>query len=65
MINIFLTAIALVFVIEGILPFACPNCWRNTIRRIADQTNKNIRILGLLSMIVGVVLLFLIHHRFI
>ena len=64
MINIFLTAIALVFVIEGIFPFLCPDCWRNTMAKLILQKNRTVRITGLISMLVGVVLLFLIHHGF-
>ena len=53
------TAVALLLVIEGILPFAAPAVWRDTFRRIAEFSDGQIRFFGLTFMIVGLVLLFL------
>ena len=53
-------AIALMLVIEGVLPFVAPNLWRDTFRRITQMSDGQIRFVGLTSMLVGVLLLVLI-----
>ena len=57
MLNILLLAIALMLVIEGLLPFLAPRVWRETFRRVTELTDGQIRFIGLSSMLVGVVLL--------
>ncbi len=52
-----LTAIALVLIIEGLLPFLAPNAWRETFRRILQLSDGQIRFFGLTSMILGLLLL--------
>jgi hypothetical protein len=58
----FFAAVALVLVIEGMLPFLKPETWRRTIGRIADQPNNALRLMGLMSMIVGVALLYVVRQ---
>ena len=54
-------AVALVFIIEGMLPFISPHRWRNMLA-MADQMNDRvIRNIGLGSMLVGLLLLYLVH----
>jgi len=53
----FLMALALMLVLEGVLPFLAPNLWRDTFRRITQMNDGQIRFIGLSSMIVGVLLL--------
>lgn len=53
----FLSAVALVFVIEGIVPFISPVSLRKTYLRLTQMSDSSIRISGLLSMIAGVVIL--------
>lgn len=57
-----LTAFALMLVIEGILPFLVPGVWRETFRRLTEMTDGQIRFVGLTSMIVGLMLLYLVRH---
>jgi len=54
----FLMALALMLVIEGILPFLFPAQWRETFRRITQFSDGQIRFFGLSSMLVGLLLLF-------
>jgi len=54
----FLTAIALMLIIEGILPFIAPATWRETFRRLLLMADGQIRFIGLSSMVLGLVLLF-------
>ncbi len=61
MLEIFLTAIALVLVLEGILPFAVPTFWRNLLLRMAERDERTIRKTGLITLVVGVVLMCLVH----
>ena len=52
-----LAAFALYLVIEGLLPFANPRGWKQSIELIAQLTDKQLRIFGLISMLAGVLLL--------
>jgi uncharacterized protein YjeT (DUF2065 family) len=56
-----LTAIALVLVIEGILPFLVPALWRETFRRLTEMSDGQIRFIGLSSMVAGLLLLYLVR----
>lgn len=55
-----LTAFALMLVLEGLLPFIAPKAWRETFRRITELSDGQIRFLGLSSILVGVVLIFIL-----
>ena len=54
-------AFALILVIEGIMPFLNPAGWRKTLRTVSEMDDKNFRIIGLSSMVFGVILLYLVH----
>mgnify|MGYP003543534607 FL=1 len=54
-------AIALVFIIEGMLPFISPNRWRAMLAVAAQMDDRMIRNIGLGSMLFGVVILYLMH----
>ena len=54
-------AIALVFIIEGMLPFISPRRWREMLAMVAQMDDRVIRNIGLGSMLFGVVLLYLVH----
>jgi len=54
-------AIALILVIEGMMPFLNPTGWRQSLRSISEMDDKTLRMIGLSSMIFGVILLYLIH----
>jgi len=60
--NTLLLAFALMLVIEGILPFLVPGLWRDTFRRLTEMTDGQIRFIGLTSMLVGLMLLYLVRH---
>ena len=53
----FLMALALLLILEGVLPFLAPNLWRETFRRITQMSDGQIRFVGLSSMLVGLLLL--------
>jgi hypothetical protein len=52
-------AVALMLVIEGLLPFLAPNLWRDTFRRLMQFSDGQIRFFGLTSMLAGLLLLIL------
>lgn len=54
-------AIALVLVLEGMMPFLSPQKWRYYIQQVAQQPDKHLRIMGFVSMVVGAILLFAIR----
>jgi uncharacterized protein YjeT (DUF2065 family) len=54
-----LTALALMLVIEGVLPFLVPALWRETFRRLTEMSDGQIRFIGLTSMLAGLLLLYL------
>jgi uncharacterized protein YjeT (DUF2065 family) len=56
-----LVALALLLVIEGILPFLSPNSMREILLMIAQQESRSLRITGLISMVSGVILLYLVN----
>ena len=56
-----LTAIALVLVIEGLMPFLSPAAFRRTMEQVSRIPDRTLRTIGLLSMGVGVGLLYLVR----
>lgn len=56
-----LIALCLVLIIEGILPFLSPRSWRQIASQIAQLDDRSMRVMGLFSMLVGLVLLYWIN----
>lgn len=54
-------ALALMLVIEGVLPFLSPDGLRRLLHTIASADNRSLRLSGLISMLAGVALLYLVH----
>ena len=54
-----LTAVALVLVLEGMLPFISPRKYREMVAEISRLADNHIRTVGFVVMIVGVVVLFI------
>ena len=55
-------ALALVLIIEGMFPFLRPEAWRRVMGRITAQPDNAVRLIGFMSMIMGVVLLYVIRQ---
>lgn len=55
--EIFLPAVALMLVIEGVLPFLSPPAWREAFVRMTQMKDGQIRFMGLVSMLAGLALL--------
>jgi uncharacterized protein YjeT (DUF2065 family) len=56
-----LTAVALMLVIEGLLPFLLPATWRETFRRLIEMSDGQLRFIGLGSMLAGLILLYFVR----
>lgn len=55
-----LAAVALMLVLEGVIPFLYPSKWRNLVATLAQIDDRQLRIMGLVSMLLGVGLLYLV-----
>jgi len=56
-----LIAVALMLVIEGILPFMSPTRMRGILLRMLEMDDKSLRISGLVSMVIGVIMLYILR----
>lgn len=48
-------------ILEGVVPFLYPQRWRNLVHQLALVSNRGLRITGFLSMMAGVILLYIIN----
>ena len=51
-------ALALMLVIEGIVPFLSPDALRRMLVTVAQMDDRSVRIAGLISMLSGLTLLY-------
>jgi len=56
-----LTALALVLIIEGMVPFVGPRKYRQIVAQMAMLSDNHLRTMGLVVMIAGVILLFVVR----
>lgn len=56
-----LAALALVLVIEGLIPFISPSRMRETLSMIQQLDDRSLRVMGMVSMVLGVGLLYLVR----
>lgn len=61
MLHDLLAAVALMLVLEGILPFLSPGALRRTVQTIGQMDDRSLRGVGLISMLAGVVLLYVVR----
>jgi len=54
-------ALALVLVLEGILPFLNPAAVRRMLEAVSQVDDRGMRISGLVSMMAGLVLLYMVR----
>lgn len=59
--NDLLSAIALVFVLEGIMPFVNPDGLKKMFITAVQLDNKTLRFIGLTSMLCGLSLLYFVR----
>lgn len=56
-----LRALALVLVIEGLLPFLAPDRWREMLLRVSSMDSRGLRVFGAVMIGAGVIGLQLLH----
>ena len=61
MVGEILTAIALVIVLEGLLPAISPTTYRRAVEQLASAPDRSIRNMGIGLMVVGAVMLHFVH----
>ena len=54
----FLAAVALVLILEGVLPLFAPRAWREAFSKMLELTDGQLRFVGLMSFGIGLVLLY-------
>jgi uncharacterized protein YjeT (DUF2065 family) len=59
--NDLLAALALVLVIEGMVPFLNPQSLRRMLETVSQLDDRTLRITGLVSMLCGVVMLYIVR----
>lgn len=57
-----LAAVALVLILEGILPFASPGRMRQVLEQIQQISDQQLRRMGAISMIAGLLLLYFVKN---
>lgn len=55
------TALCLMLILEGILPFLYPRRWRKMVAILATIDDKQLRISGLMCMLIGLIALYLLN----
>jgi uncharacterized protein YjeT (DUF2065 family) len=59
--NLFFIGVALVLIFEGMLPFLSPRIWRRVMQQMMMQSDRALHVFGLVSMLLGVALLYLVN----
>ena len=54
-------AVALLFIIEGMIPFLAPGRWKHMVQTIAELDDRTMRVMGLVSMVLGLLLLYIVN----
>lgn len=57
-----LAAFALVFVLEGLLPFVAPRLWREAFQRMLALSDGQLRFVGLASILFGLLAFMVLSH---
>lgn len=55
------TALCLVLVIEGLMPFLAPGRWKRMLASVSQVSDSQLRIIGFCSMLAGTLLLYLVR----
>jgi uncharacterized protein YjeT (DUF2065 family) len=57
----FWLALALVLVLEGLMPFLSPQRWRQVFEQVLKLSDGQVRFLGLASIACGLLLIVVLH----
>jgi len=53
-----LSALGLMLILEGLLPWASPARWRNMMRQVGEASDNSLRLIGAASMVAGMLILY-------
>jgi uncharacterized protein YjeT (DUF2065 family) len=56
-----LAALAIVCIIEGVMPFIHPAAMKRLLARLAVMGERELRLAGFFSILTGLLILFLVH----
>jgi uncharacterized protein len=56
------TSLALVLVLEGLLPLVAPRVWRDAFRRLTELSDGQLRFVGLAAVVAGIVALLVLQN---
>ncbi|HSV18054.1 MAG TPA: DUF2065 family protein [Casimicrobiaceae bacterium] len=62
MVDLLWTSLALVLVLEGLLPLVAPRVWRDAFRRLTELTDGQLRFVGLAAIATGMIALLLLQN---
>ena len=48
-------ALAMLLILEGLLPFCAPGIWRETFRKVMELSDGQLRFVGLISISLGII----------
>jgi len=55
-------ALAIVLILEGILPFVAPGLWRRTFAKLVELSDGQIRYVGLIAILLGGIALLIVGY---
>jgi len=55
--SIFIVALGMVLIFEGVMPVIAPRQWRNTLLKLTQLSDGQVRWIGVLAMILGIVII--------
>ena len=58
MLDYWLLGLAMMLVIEGMMPFLLPELWRETFRKLVALSDGQLRFIGITAMMAGIILLY-------
>ena len=58
--ELLLAAFALMMICEGVMPFIAPRMWRETMRRLCELSDGQLRFFGLTVMLAGLTTLYFV-----
>ncbi len=61
-VNTLWAALAMLLILEGLLPFVAPRFWRETFRKLVELSDGQLRFVGLASIALGALSLMLVNH---
>ncbi len=58
MLTYWLLGLAMMLIVEGMIPFVSPALWRDTFRKLLTLKDGQLRFVGMTAMLSGIILLY-------